>query len=248
MMEAQKQEIMTQQNNQVVVTPSTVLSKAYESGASIEHMTQLLELQERFEKREAEKAFNLSLAAFKANPPKILKDRHVSFDTQKGRTEYDHASLANVVYTVSEGLSEHGLSASWETLQDSGLVSVTCILGHELGHEKRTTLSASPDASGGKNNIQAIGSTVSYLQRYTLLSITGLATHDQDNDAASKSSFITFEQAQEIENLLKESGGDIQSFVEYFNVSSISELPADKYKTIITSIKAKAAKKKEAVK
>ena len=44
------------------------------------------------------------------------------------------------------------------------------------------TMAAGPDGSGGKNAIQAIGSTVSYLERYTLLAATGLATEDQDDD------------------------------------------------------------------
>lgn len=240
----EKQVVTTEQNKQVSVTPSTVLMQAYEKGASIENLTQLLELQERFEKREAEKAFNLSLAAFKANPPKILKDRHVSFDTQKGRTEYDHASLANVVYTISEGLSKYGLSASWETVQDSGLVSVTCILGHELGHEKRTTLSASPDQSGGKNNIQAIGSTVSYLQRYTLLSITGLATHDQDNDAVSPPPKpISDEQAANIRALIDEVKGDVPALLKYLKVESIEDIPAAAYKSVVDTIERKRVKK-----
>jgi hypothetical protein len=44
-------------------------------------------------------------------------------------------------------------------------------------------MSAPPDASGGKNTIQQIASTVTYLQRYTLLAITGVATKGQDDDA-----------------------------------------------------------------
>ena len=38
------------------------------------------------------------------------------------------------------------------------------------------------DTSGGKNNIQAMGSAVSYLERYTLLAITGLSTKEMDDD------------------------------------------------------------------
>ncbi len=233
------------QNNIVAVGPSQVLAQAMEKGASIEQLTQLLDLQDRFERREAEKAFNLALADFKANPPKILKDKHVKFETQKGTTEYNHSSLANVVYTISQGLSDHGLSAIWETQQgDGGLITVTCILSHKLGHQTRTALMAGRDDSGGKNNIQALGSTVSYLQRYTLLAATGLATHEQDDDGiASSSSYISFEQVQEIETLLSSVNGDAQKLVEHFGVSSVAELPAAKYKTIVSTIKAKAAKK-----
>lgn len=167
------------------INPTHILAKAYEQNASIEQLTQLLDLQDRFyaqqeklEAREAEKAFNLAMAKFKANAPKIIKDRKVSYNS----TAFDHASLANVVYTISETLSQYGLSATWNTNQESGLITVTCSLAHELGHSKSVSLSGAPDMSGGKNNIQGIASTVTYLERYTLLAITGLATHEQDND------------------------------------------------------------------
>jgi hypothetical protein len=55
-----------------------------------------------------------------------------------------------------------------------------------MGHSERTTLSATADTSGSKNSIQAIGSTVTYLQRYTLLAAVGLAAGgDDDGQAAS---------------------------------------------------------------
>lgn len=229
------------QSNIVAVGPSQVLAQAMEKGASIEQLTQLLDLQDRFERREAEKAFNLALADFKANPPKILKDKHVKFETQKGTTEYNHSSLANVVYTISQGLSEHGLSAIWETQQgDGGLITVTCILSHKLGHQTRTALMAGRDDSGGKNNIQALGSTVSYLQRYTLLAATGLATHDQDDDGKSSElpaikEPVTTDQAIEIGDLIKESGIDKDKFLGFFSgkvgyqLTSVEQLPADAY-------------------
>ena len=51
-----------------------------------------------------------------------------------------------------------------------------------MGHSEETTLKAPPDTSGSKNSIQAIGSTVTYLERYTLLAATGMAAAGMDND------------------------------------------------------------------
>lgn len=48
-------------------------------------------------------------------------------------------------------------------------------------------MSAPPDASGKKNAIQQIASATSYLQRYTLKAITGVAEKVQDDDAATAS-------------------------------------------------------------
>lgn len=226
-------------NRNEPVSPSEVLIRAYENGASHESLTHLLDLQERFENREAEKAFNQALSDFKADMPKLVKDRDVKF----GDTAYSHVSLANLVYSVSEVLSKYGLSHTWEASQSETMISVSCILSHRLGYKQKTTLSSFADSSGKKNAIQAIGSAVSYLQRYTLMSATGLAAWDQDDGvSAGASKFISFEQVQEIETLLADVGGDLQKLVEHFGVSSVNELPADRFNSIITTIRAKAKK------
>jgi hypothetical protein len=58
---------------------------------------------------------------------------------------------------------------------------VTCHVSHEKGHRESTSLTGPEDVSGGKNPIQTIGSTVTYLQRYTMVSALGLSTADQDD-------------------------------------------------------------------
>lgn len=179
------------------LAPSTVhVPAAHQSGAlmalinraatdptfDVAKLESLLAVKERWEAAEAKKAFVSALNAFKAEPMSIRKNKHVDFTSAKGRTHYWHATLDNVCDVIGKSLAEHGLSHRWETEQKDRVIRVTCILTHELGHSERVMLEASPDDSGNKNSIQAVGSTVTYLQRYTILSITGMATMDQDDD------------------------------------------------------------------
>jgi len=150
-------------------------------------LKELLDLQERWEAGQAKKAYVQAMSDFKANPPEILKDRNVKYHTQKGDVDYNHATLHNVTTCINKALSVHGLTAAWMTSQDNGSIKVTCKITHIMGHSEETCLSAPPDNTGSKNVIQAIGSTVTYLQRYTLLTLTGLATYDQDDDGAGAS-------------------------------------------------------------
>jgi len=143
-------------------------------------LKELLELQERWDATQAKKAYTQAMAEFKKNPPEILKDKTVRYKDVK----YTHAGLHNVTTKINTELSKHGLTASWVTSQDNNSVKVTCKITHIMGHSEITSLSAPPDVTGSKNVIQAIGSTVTYLQRYTLLALTGLATYDQDDDGA----------------------------------------------------------------
>lgn len=150
-------------------------------------LAQLLEVKEKWEASEGRKAYVSALAAFKANPPQIMKDRSVNYKSERtgSITNYKHATLDNASELIGAALSAHGLSHRWNVEQmEGGLIRVTCILTHVQGHSEQVSMSALPDTSGSKNSIQAIGSTTSYLQRYTLFAATGLAPKDADTDGA----------------------------------------------------------------
>jgi len=160
--------------------PTDVVMMAIQNKLDPGLIEKMMDLSERNERNINRKAYVAAMAAFKADPPKIEKDKTVSFG--HGKAAYSHASLANVTVKINSALSKHGLSASWQTQQADNLITVTCTITHEQGHSESTSLTAEPDTSGSKNSIQAIGSTISYLERYTLLALTGLATHDMDSD------------------------------------------------------------------
>ena len=160
--------------------PMQMIADAVAQGADVDKLSKLMDLQERWQKEEARKAFIAAMNRFKEHPPEIFKNKSVYHN---GVFKYKHATLDVVSQAITSGLSKVGISHRWETVQkDAGVISVTCILTHEIGHSEKTTLESTPDASGGKNSIQAVGSTVHYLQRYTLLSATGMAVQDQDDD------------------------------------------------------------------
>ena len=172
---AKKNEI---QKTESPLMAAAALVQQADGKIDVDKLEALLKVQLQWEANEAKKAYVVAMAAFKENPPEILKDKTVSY----GQTNYKHATLYNVTTKINTELSKHGLTASWVTSQENGSVKVTCKITHTMGHSEECCLSAPPDNTGSKNVIQAIGSTVTYLQRYTLLALTGLATADQDDD------------------------------------------------------------------
>src|SRR4030067_1110586 len=166
-------------------TPMELLNIAISGGADVNVLEKLLALQERWEASQARKAFEAAMADAKAEIPPIFKNCHVGFKAKNSdsRTDYDHEDLAEIARTVDPILARHGLSYRWRTAQ-AAAISVTCIVTHRAGHFEETTLSCGADNSGNKNSIQAIGSAVTYLQRYTLKAALGLsATKDEDGRA-----------------------------------------------------------------
>jgi len=167
-------------------SPGALLRLALERDLDIAKVEKLLELQERYEATAARKAYVAAMSEFKAGDcPTIVKDRRVSFRTQKGGTEYAHASLAQIVDKCVAALARHGFHHEWSAAQDARGIAVTCRLTHRQGHSETTTLTAGHDTSGTKNAIQAMASTVTYLERYTLLMALGLAPADDDDGRAS---------------------------------------------------------------
>ena len=159
-------------------TPMELLHIAVANNLDIDKLAKLMELQKQWKLDQAREAFVKAINAFKANPPAITKNRHVSF----GETHYDHATLDQVCAVVNRDLSKYGLSHRWAIDDGGEMIAVTCVLTHELGHSEQTTMRGPADNSGKKNPIQARASTVTYLQRYTLLAAVGLAAGGTDND------------------------------------------------------------------
>lgn len=206
------------------INPMGLIQLAISQGADTDKLEKLLALQERWQAGEARKAFVAALSAFKNNPPKVLKNKLVEF----GNTKYRHATLDNVCVLIDPALAEHGLSFRWETENlDKGLIRVTCILTHELGHSERTSLQALPDGSGSKNPVQAIGSTVTYLQRYTLLAATGIAVQNQDDDgrgAGGNDPPLTDKQIEELATGLNATKSDWPKFLALFRIDDLADM------------------------
>lgn len=226
-------------------TPMEMIAHAVANGADISTVEKLIALQERMEATEARKAYDAAMTAFKANPPEVMKNRHVCFETQKGKTEYKHATLDNVCNVIGPALASNGISHRWETENlDQGIIRVTCILTHAMGHMTRTPLQSTPDTSGSKNHVQALGSTVTYLQRYTLLAAAGIAVQGQDDDGAQgeKDHPITADQVMQLQDGLSETGGDIAAFCKHMRVDALAEITMSGFGRASAAIDAKRKK------
>jgi hypothetical protein len=171
-------------SDEIVVqeTPNHLIALALDRQADPATLSKLMDLQERWEAGQARKAYVVAMAAFKQEAPAVLKKSDkVDFTSAKGRTAYNYANLGSIVQEISAILGKHQLSASWSTDQKGPDVTVTCNITHVAGHRESVTLTGPIDESGNKNRIQAVGSTVTYLQRYTLLAALGLATGEDDD-------------------------------------------------------------------
>jgi hypothetical protein len=170
-----------------------LIALAVEKDLDIVKIEKLMDLEERWEKKQARKAFLDALSAFQAGLPEIGKRGLASYPHKQGegRTEFSFAKLEDIAAAIKPGLAIHGLSYRFEQTQETSEsfdrqgITVTCIVSHRAGHSESTTMSGTPDTSGKKNPIQSVASTVSYLRRYTLTGALGITVGGEDDDAQS---------------------------------------------------------------
>jgi ERF superfamily len=225
------------------LTPLIMLGRAVEQGASIEVLERLTALYERWEANQARRAYDAAIAEAKADIPVIRKLRKVSFGV--GRAAFKHEDLGEIARTVDPILSKHGLSYRWRTSSKVGEpVLVTCVVSHRAGHFEENSLDAAPDNTGGKNTIQAIGSAVTYLQRYTLKAALGLAAAEDDDGRASTPVMLVNEQQVENVKALLAAIGDTKlpdRFMKHFKIERIEDLPVADYDDAVTQLEKKKA-------
>lgn len=215
------------------VTPMAMLSQAVAAGADIVVLEKLMGLSERWEANQARKAFDEAIASAKAEIPPIGRNA-------EGHNKKKYADFSAIAKVIDPIISKHGLSYRFRTKQDER-INVTCIISHKAGHSEETTLAGPADMTGNKNAIQAIGSTLTYLQRYSLVQALGLAAANDDDATAATNvgDTITQKQADEIIDLLEEVGGNRQVFLKYFKVAAVEQIPAKEYDRVIQSLNAK---------
>lgn len=161
-------------------TPMSMLAVAVQKGMDIETIKELRALQKDWEADEARKAFNIAFTAFKAEAVIVIKNKSVDAGPLIGKR---YAELFSVVDAVTPALSRHGLSVAWKiTKDDKDWIEVTCFMKHTMGHSESVSMGGPPDIGGAKSPIQARASTVSYLERYTMKAICGVAEQGDDKD------------------------------------------------------------------
>lgn len=217
---------------------------ARDPSVNMDKMMQLMSWRKETVADQRRAEFDEAMSGAKAEIPVINKNREVDFTSQKGRTHYKYEDLAGIARVVSPILAKHGLSYRYRVTSNvNEPVTVTCIVSHRAGHFEEVTLTGGRDESGNKNSIQAVASTLTYLQRMTLKAALGLAASDDDDGKASESAgTISPDQAEELIALADEVGADKRAFCNYFRVEGIAMLPAKDFDRAKSALNKKRAK------
>ena len=95
----------------------------------------------------------------------------------------DYADLASILDTVKPALSKNGIAVIQGTAFDGSMVTVTTVLALSGGGSISSEASCVPAKMDG----QGIGSATTYLRRYGLAAMTGVAQADLDGEDSKHS-------------------------------------------------------------
>ena len=248
-------ELTTVNDNQVAAQSNDNMASMFISMASnpdvdVDKLEKLMALYERDEARKAQVSFNSDFAAMQSDITTVSKNSKVDYTTAKGRTAYSFASLEDIVDMVRPVLQKHGFAVSFKVDTSNG-VNVECSLMHKDGHSIETAMQVQADNSGGKNNVQALGSSISYAKRYTLSSLLNIATRDDDDAQAAMqkdSRVITAGQSKTLEDKFENLSENKQNafkkwLADNYGLESIPEINVKQFNTVLSAINKLAAKK-----
>lgn len=206
----------------------------------VEKIERMLDMHERMQRESSRRAYLEALSALQATLPAAVRKG-------TGHNQKKYARFEDVIEALRPSLKEHGFSLTYRIRQTPTLITIVGVLGHSKGHAEETEFSLPPDSSGNKTPVHAIASAVSYGKRYVSLTLTGIATDDDDDGKrASIGETISEKQYQEITNLITETGTDLAKFLAVGNVESLSDIPASQFEAAKAKLLVKKAQKAKA--
>lgn len=148
--------------------------------------------------------------------------------------KHRYADLTELVKASRPALTENNLSVLQRVIYVEGQAYLETILGHSSGQQISSSIAITPQ----KNEIQSMGSYLSYLRRYAYAALVGVVTQDEEDDGEAamdrvpekvieKQSYekITKEQLDQLEHELQGHPDIAEEFIQKMNLNKLTDLP-----------------------
>jgi ERF superfamily len=190
----------------------------------------MVAMYERLRAKEAELAYNAAKGRIlkRLADIKIVKNRPVLSEIDKGKRQkgvfeaFRYAPLEEIDKHLRPLLAEveMDLSYSDEPWEGGGIVIRGRLKHLPSGHYEDSFMPAPLDTTGGKSNVQAVGSTNSFLRRYVACNIFNIVVVGDDDDGTGGN--IDETQTRTILDLMKKAKVGLK-FLKYMRARSVEE-------------------------
>jgi len=203
---------------------------ALDPDADVEKLDRVMALYERLNAKETELAYNAAKGRVlkKLADIKIVKNKPALYEIEKGKPQsgtcaaFKYAPLGEIDKHLRPLLAEEEMDLSYsDDPLEGGCILIRGRLKHlPSGHYEDSFMPAPLDTTGGKSQVQAVGSTNSFLRRYVLCNIFNIVVVDDDDDGNGGT--IDEAQTKTILDLIKTAKVG-PKFLKYMKAQSVAE-------------------------
>jgi hypothetical protein len=206
----------------------------------------LVEVYERTEAKAAEREFAAAFARFQSELPPIQALRPVP--NNDGSVRYRFAPFEDIMERVKPLLEKHGFTLTFSMGFSEGRVVQNCTLTHTGGHSRTNQFMARiGKGPPGSTETQGDGAASTYAKRFALCDALNIVIErDSDGapeDARKEGEFISPDHIQYLEEQLRETGFNRESFLRLAGVSRIEEISLGRYPVLVNALEMKKGRK-----
>ena len=220
-----------------------IITLAKDPQVDVSKLEALLKMQAVMEERQAKQAATEAFTRLSSALPRVKKNGTI--DLGKGRA-IAFARWEDMDAVLRPLLTQEGFTLSFNSApREGGGLVITGELMHVSGHIRVATIPLPLDSGPGRNNLQAVGSTLSYGKRYLAEMLCNIVREGSDDDGVKGGAeFITPEQIAELEALIADTGADEAKFLAAAGAAHIGEIAAGAFtmaKNLLLSRKKRAS-------
>jgi hypothetical protein len=202
-----------------------IISLAKDASVDVAKLDALLKMQADMEERQAKQEAINAFTALSGELPRVKKNGTIQLGN-KGEIAF--AKWDDIDKVIRPLLVKHGFTLSFNSAaKDGGGLVVTGELMHRSGHVRSAAIPLALDVGPGRNNLQAMGSTLSYGKRYCAEMLLNIVREGDDDDGnKGGTAFITAEQVDELQDLIEQTDTDENKFLAAAGAAHLGEIPA----------------------
>ena len=230
-----------------VISPSerfaAIMQLAANPNIDVGKITALIELDRGMQRDQAKREFDQAFAELSAALPRITKKGEVKYPEDKTKPNgrmlkaFNYAKFEDILELIQPLLNEHHFQVAFDTEPHSdGKITVVGFLRHSAGHEISAKFGPLMlDTSGGKNNIQAVGSTFSYGKRYCLTALLNLVFEGEDDDGVrGGTTLIDAASVKTLSDMIMATSGDerpirLDGFLRAMEVETLADIRVEDF-------------------
>lgn len=198
----------------------------------IEGVRELMTMRREEQARLAEREFSAAMAMAQAELIPVSRNQK---NKQTGSNYADLAALAEAAMPI---IHAHGFGATTSEFESKkpDHLGVALDVSHRSGHSKHYEFNIPLDGAGIKGNrnmtpTHAYASTLSYGERYAKCKVFGIATKDDDGNAAGAKpvELINADQVEKLKSSIMDADANLEKFLRFFKIETLEGLPASQY-------------------